>query len=973
MAQQPAGVAPPEPSRLDPSGLPPDPGACPPDRPESRRDPPHDSLQPVHAALPALDVPEDELQATIRLTEVAATAPEVGTEFLGFRLVAELGRGAFGRVYLALQETLANRQVVLKVSADMAGEAATLAQLLHTNVVPVYSIHDAAPLQAVCMPYLGRTTLADILKDITGRAAPPDSGKILVSTLHSANRGSRIEDRGSKEEAAELALPSARDPQSSILDPRSSVTLGAGEVGSTILLEKLAGLSYVEAILWLASRLADGLAHAHERGILHRDLKPANILLTDEGQPMLLDFNLAEDTKRRTSASAALLGGTLPYMAPEQLRGFQGDSRPLDGRSDLYALGVILYELLTGRHPFPVHSGPARDVLADMVGDRQAAPPRLRGWNRAVTPAIESIIRRCLEPEPDCRYQSARELQEDLQRHLESLPLRYAREPSLRERARKWTHRHPRLASLGSMGLLAAALLLGLAGLFVYHNHRVGRFEALAALGEFRESARAVQFLLTGRAADRAQLSDTLARGRHALERYGTLNDASWLDRPQARNLPAAEREQLRQEAGVLLLTLARAHALQAAGRADPQRRTEDLRSAVTLNERAAACYGEDGSPRALWAQRADLLAALGSADEAEALRARAAGTPLRDARDCCLTARELVVQGRFRAALPLLEEAARLDPRDVQTWFLLAGCHDGLGRDAEAAACYTTCIALWPHGDRLHFNRGLAHLRRRDYRQALADFDRVVALCPDLADAYFNRALAHHGLDRQEEALADLDRALARNAPYTRAYFLRARIRDKLGDAAGAERDRAEGLRREPDDDLSWNARGLARLKADPAGALADFQRALEFNPRSRAALDNQAHVLAEVLGRTEDAVAVLDRALALYPDHVTARASRAVLLARLGDRGAAHKDAAEALRQDGGPAVLYQVAGVYALTSRQEPADRREALRLLGAALRQGYGLDLLARDPDLHPLQGGTDFRQLVEAAQSLRAGP
>src|SRR4029077_10613838 len=93
---------------------------------------------------------------------------------------------------------------------------------------------------------------------------------------------------------------------------------------STAILEKLKTLSHVEAVLWMAARLADGLAHAHERGILHRDLKPANILLTDEGQPMLLDFNLSADTKTQASAAAASMGGTLPYMSPEHLEAFQG-------------------------------------------------------------------------------------------------------------------------------------------------------------------------------------------------------------------------------------------------------------------------------------------------------------------------------------------------------------------------------------------------------------------------------------------------------------------------------------------------------------------------------------------------------------------------------------------------------------------------------------------------------------------------
>src|SRR5207249_6846654 len=108
--------------------------------------------------------------------------------------------------------------------------------------------------------------------------------------------------------------------------------------GPQATLKRLEGLSYVEAVVWLGCCLADGLAHAHERGILHRDLKPANILLTDEGQPMLLDFNLAEDTKVRGSASAAYVGGTIPYMAPEQLAAFRGRKIAVDERSDLFAL-----------------------------------------------------------------------------------------------------------------------------------------------------------------------------------------------------------------------------------------------------------------------------------------------------------------------------------------------------------------------------------------------------------------------------------------------------------------------------------------------------------------------------------------------------------------------------------------------------------------------------------------------------------
>src|SRR5262249_32496075 len=158
---------------------------------------------------------------------------------------------------------------------------------------PVYSVHRAGALHALCMPYLGSATLADVLHDLQGRQSLPQSGKGLVDTAQACRSMTRpaLACHGLAPDRA--AEATARIPEA-----------------APVAWKQLEGLSYVQAVLWLAARLADGLAHAHERGILHRDLKPANILLTDDGQPMLLDFNLSEDTKLRASAADAFIGGT---------------------------------------------------------------------------------------------------------------------------------------------------------------------------------------------------------------------------------------------------------------------------------------------------------------------------------------------------------------------------------------------------------------------------------------------------------------------------------------------------------------------------------------------------------------------------------------------------------------------------------------------------------------------------------------
>jgi eukaryotic-like serine/threonine-protein kinase len=884
-----------------------------------------------------------------------AEMPKVGAEFLDFFLLAELGHGAFGKVFLAQQGAMAGRLVALKVAAGLFTESQTLAQLQHTHIVPIYSYHHAQPYQAVCMPYLGSTTLAHVLANLRSHKCMPSSGRDLLSTL-----GTRKKANGHHESAP---AKSGRDKADAPAPPPV-----APAPASFLALE---GMSYVDSILWMAVRLTDGLAHAHERGIIHRDLKPANVLITDDGMPMLLDFNLAHDTKLRDSATAASMGGTLPYMAPEHLQAFQGNAQHVDARSDVYALGVILFELLTGASPFAAYRKlPMREVLERMVQDRQAGAPRLRPLNKAIPPAVEAIVLRCLEADPAKRYQTARQLQEDLQRQLEHKPLLHAANPSLWERAQKFRRRHPRLTSVASVGALASVIIAGLVGLLVVREDQRTRLMARETLDRFREDAQTTYFLLNARSA-RQQLDEGERACRAALAHYQILDQPAWRESAAVQRLPAEVRTRLEEEAGQLLVLLAHAQQLAGDQETDAAKSAERFRAGVHFCVLAGTCFKDEQTPQALWKQQGDLHRRLNDRELAEKCLERARQTDLKNAHDRFLAARLLVEEGKFRAALPLLREAIRLNPQDYHLHFLQGNCHDYLAQNAEAIACYRACIALRPSYFSAYYNRGLAQLRQNDGAAAVADFDQVVRLKPDFNEAYIQRALAYQGMSKNAEGIADLTTALERGFAETRVYFLRARLLERTRDFKAAKADFAEGLRREPTDELSWITRGMAFLPNDPKRALSDFDQALKLNPRSLAALQNKAHVLGKYFKRTEEAVQVLDRAVELYPDDVRPRAGRGVYLARLGKRAPALKDAEEALALDANPSNLYQVAGIYALTSRQEPDDQKEALSLLARAMKKGFGFEYLEIDRDLDPIRQSPTFRRVIEASRALQS--
>jgi WD40 repeat protein len=207
------------------------------------------------------------------------------------------------------------------------------------------------------------------------------------------------------------------------------------------------------ARLALVARVCDAVQHAHDKGVIHRDLKPANILIDESGQPKVLDFGVAHatDADLQTTTGRTVAGqllGTPNYMSPEQV---SADPAALDARSDVYALGVILFELLAHRLPYHLQYLPLHEVARVI---REQEPSALGSIDRQLRGDVETIVAKALEKDKARRYASAGALAADVRRHLSHEPI-LARRVSAAGRLLRWARRHPSLAAL--LGLLAAA------------------------------------------------------------------------------------------------------------------------------------------------------------------------------------------------------------------------------------------------------------------------------------------------------------------------------------------------------------------------------------------------------------------------------------------------------------------------------------------------------------------------------------
>lgn len=664
------------------------------------------------------------------------TPPPPGTADLGagsvigdYRIVRPVGRGGMGVVFEAEQRSL-GRRVALKVLPTAAGlderslrrfrhEALAAATLQHPHIVPVYAVGNDADVHYFVMQFIDGRSLADVVTTL--RAARPGANTPAVNSFDVTVSHARTEPVGP---APVVEAPPALPDDRWFTDAPH----------------------YREAVRLIA-QAADALQHAHENGIVHRDIKPGNLLLDARGELWVADFGLAKLPGSDLTGTADLMG-TIRYMSPEQA---SGRAVALDGRADVYSLGVTLYELLALRPAFEAED---RRTLLRKVLDEEPVPPRK--IDRAIPADLETITLKAMAKEPAERYQTAAAFRDDLRRFLDGRPV-LARRQGWAERTWRWCRRYPVAAAL-TLGLFVATLSLGAVSL------RLGRANADLRAANARETEAlkrtfdALEAVVSGGAEDwLSEQRELTPRQREFFETavriYRTLSDAPGADpetqaqaaRAMARlGLIKARLGQTEEGEAAVRDAIARQEALLARQPGDPDI-TRDL---------ARSCWllGDVLENREEWGAAAVVLDRA-----AELLRPVVAAYPgrVRDARilaaveiDTGTARRQAGGPGAgipaFTRAMALLERLLVADPGNNWIPYHAADCYHLLGREhtelGEYGPALEACdrgltligpLARSPNADtpivlteaKLHITRAQVRVARKEPALALADY----------------------------------------------------------------------------------------------------------------------------------------------------------------------------------------------------------------------------------------------------------
>jgi serine/threonine protein kinase len=418
-----------------------------------------------------------------------------------YEVLREIGRGGMGIVYLAREPDEGSLLALKVLPGDWTNddtrlkrfqrEAATVMKVPHPNIVPIYSIGRAGGVWFIAMKFIEGTSLDRLIHDHASEIA---TVRHQMTEL-SSRTGPVMVDR---------QPPTVLECDPAPAAPCVAGTKDAGGPST--------GPEWVYRSVQIVEKVARALAHVHGQGIVHRDIKPGNILIDKTGDAWLADFGLVREVDTSMSQAEGILG-TVQYMAPEQIKTGRTGA---DHRSDLYALGVTLYELVTLKRPF---EGP--DVTSTLFAVAREAPVPPRKLNPNLTDDLERVIQKAMAKDPDARYQTGTAFADDLRRVRTFEPVLASRPPVFAD-LRRLGSNHPLVVAVTSF---LVVVVMALAGYCVRNELREGRrlaecrAEADEAYGRGRFADAAESYRLYLRlGGDDAVVRERLSWCREAIE-----------------------------------------------------------------------------------------------------------------------------------------------------------------------------------------------------------------------------------------------------------------------------------------------------------------------------------------------------------------------------------------------------------------------------------------------------------------------